>query len=109
MKFRTSKDQRKQFATGRGPTVAPPKDYVPTRSTRKPPFHAEIEAASSLRDDSPEFRAFVLDVVGMPEMMVPSVATAIRQQKWRISPNPLASIRTAAHQEARKTQLSEPR
>jgi hypothetical protein len=41
-------------------------------------------------------------VVGMPEHMVPSVAAAIRQQKWKISPNPLASIRTAAHQEARR-------
>jgi hypothetical protein len=55
-----------------------------------------------LPDDSPAFRAFVLDVVGMPEHMVPSVAAAIRQQKWKISPNPLASIRTAAHQEARR-------
>jgi hypothetical protein len=44
-------------------------------------FHAEIEAASNLPDDSPEFRAFVLDVVGMPEHMVPSVAAAIRRER----------------------------
>lgn len=108
MKFGNSKNPRKQFGAGRGPTVAPPRDYAPTRSRRKPPFHAEIEAASNLPDDSPEFRAFVLDVVGVPEGMAASVAAAIRQQKWKISPNPLASIRTAAHQEARKTLLSEP-
>jgi hypothetical protein len=105
LKFGNSKNPRKHYAAGRGPTVAPPKDYRPTRSTRKPPFHAEIEAASNLPDDSPEFRAFVLDVVGVSELMAPSVAAAIRQQKWKISPNPLASIRTAAHQEARRTLL----
>ncbi|MGA2135051.1 MAG: hypothetical protein ABSH50_22425 [Bryobacteraceae bacterium] len=103
LKFVNSKNSRKQFSTGRGPTVAPAKDYVPTRSERKPPFHAEIEAASHLPDGSPEFRAFVRDVVGLPEHMAPSVAAAIRQQRWKISPNPLASIRTAAHQEARRT------
>ncbi len=91
MKFGNSKNPRKHFAPGRGPTVAPPKDYAPTRSGRKPPFHAEIEAASNLPDDSPDFRIFVLEVVGVPEHMAPSVAAAIRQQKWKISPNPLAS------------------
>jgi hypothetical protein len=109
LKFGKSNNPRRQFGAGRGPTVASPKDYAPTRSTRKPPFHAEIEAASNLADDSPEFRAFVLEVVGVPELMAPNVAAAIRQQKWKISPNPLASIRTAAHQEARRTELSEPK
>ncbi|HUA64164.1 MAG TPA: hypothetical protein VML19_35810 [Verrucomicrobiae bacterium] len=102
MKFGNSKTPRQHFASGRGPTITPPKDYAPIRGRRKPPFHAEIEAASNLPDDSPEFRAFVLDVVGVPANMAPSVAAAIRQQKWKISPNPLASIRTAAHQESRK-------
>jgi hypothetical protein len=46
-----------------------------------------------------------MEVVGMPEHMASSVAAAIRQQKWKISPNPLASIRTAAHQEARRRLL----
>ena len=105
MRFGKSKNPRTQFAVGRGPTAAPPKDYAPTRSGRKPPFHAEIEVASNLPDDSPEFRTFVLEVVGMPECMASSVAAAIRQQKWKISPNPLASIRTAAHQEARRNLL----
>jgi hypothetical protein len=104
LKFGKNKSNpRKSFGAGRGPTVAPAKDYVPARSARKPPFHAEIEAASNLPDDSPEFRAFVLDVVGVPENMAPSVAAAIRQQKWKISPNPLGSIRTSAHQEARRS------
>ena len=102
LKFGKSKDPRKQFAAGRGLTVAPAKDYAPARSSRKPPFHAEIEVASNLPDDSPEFRTFVLNVVGMPEHMASSVAAAIRQKKWKISPNPLAAIRTAAHQEARR-------
>ena len=102
LKFGDSKNPRKQFAAGRGPTVAPQKDYVPARSGRKPPFHAEIEVASNLPDDSPEFRTFVTEVVGMPEHMASSVAAAIRQQKWKISPNPLASIRTAAYQQARR-------
>jgi len=92
LKFGKSKYPRKPFAAGRGPTVAPPKDYAPTRSGRKPPFYAEIEAVSQLPDDSPDFRAFVRDVVGVPEHMAASVAAAIRQQKWKISPNPLASI-----------------
>ena len=104
MKLGKSKNPRKQFNWGRGPTVAPPKDYAPTRTGRKPPFHAEIEAVSNLPDDSPDFRTFVRDVVGVPEHMAPSVAAAIRQQKWKISPNPLASIRTATHQEARRMQ-----
>jgi hypothetical protein len=101
LKFGNGKTTRKQFA-GRGPTITPAKDYAPNRSGRKPPFHAEIEAASNLPDDSPDFRTFVRDVVGVPEDMAPSVAAAIRQQKWKISPNPLASIRTAAHQDFRR-------
>jgi hypothetical protein len=102
LKFGETKNPRKQFTTSRGPTGTPQKDYVPARSGRKPPFHAEIEVASNLPDDSPEFRTFVLNVVGMPEHMASSVAAAIRQKKWKISPNPLAAIRTAAHQEARR-------
>jgi hypothetical protein len=93
----------KQFMSNRGPTVPPRKDYVPTRSAHKPPFHAEIEAASQLPQDSPEFHTFVRDIVNMPLEMAPSVAAAIRQQKWKIAPNPLAVIRTAAHQEARRS------
>ena len=93
------------FASNRGPTVPPSKDYSPTRSTHKPPFHAEIEAASQMPQDSPEFQAFVRDIVNMPLEMAPSVAAAIRQQKWKIAPNPLAVIRTGAHQEARRTEL----
>jgi hypothetical protein len=91
------------FASNRGPTVPPKKDYSPTRSAHKPPFHAEIEAASQLEQDSPEFHAFVRDIVNMPLEMAPSVAAAIRQQKWKIAPNPLAVIRTGAHQEAKRS------
>ena len=94
---------RNSFASNRGPTVPPMKDYTPTRNSRRPPFHAEIEAASQMALDSPEFQAFVRDIVNMPVEMAPNVAAAIRQQKWKIAPNPLAVIRTAAHQEAHRT------
>ena len=95
----------KQFSSNRGPTVPPPRDYAPTRGLRKPPFHAEIEAASQMPQDSEEFQAFVRDVVNMPLDMAPSVAAAIRQQKWKIAPNPLAVIRTGAHQEAKRASM----
>lgn len=93
------------FANNRGPTVPPQRDYNPTRTTRRPPFYAEIEAASALSPESDEFQAFVRDVVSMPASMAASVAAAIRQQKWKIAPNPLAVIRTAAHQEAGRSTL----
>jgi hypothetical protein len=91
-----------KFAANRGPTIPPVKDYVPARRVQRPPFHAEIEAASQLAQDSPEFLAFVRDIVNMPPEMAPGVAEAIRMQKWKIAPNPLAAIRTAAHQEAKR-------
>lgn len=91
-----------RFASNRGPSIPPTKDYVPARRVQKPPFHAEIEAASQLPQDSPEFLAFVQDIVNMPPEMAPGVAEAIRLQKWKIAPNPLAAIRTAAHQEAKR-------
>lgn len=56
--------------------------------------------------ESPEFQAFVRDVVNMPVEMAPSVAAAIRQQKWKIAPNPLGVLRTAAHQEAKRAGLA---
>jgi hypothetical protein len=37
--------------------------------------------------------------------MIPAIEEAIRQQRWKIAPNPLASIRTAAYQEAKKMGL----
>jgi hypothetical protein len=78
---------------------------VPTRSAQKPPFYAEIEAASQWPHDSEAWAAFVRDVVQMPETMIPAIQEAIRQQRWKIAPNPLAAIRTAAHQEARRMGL----
>ena len=87
-------------------TLPPAKEYTPTRGARRPPFHAEIEAASQMEVESPEFQAFVRDVVNMPVEMAPSVAAAIRQQKWKIAPNPLGVLRTAAHQEAKRAGLA---
>jgi hypothetical protein len=46
--------------------------------------------------------------VGMPEHMAPSIAAAIRQQKWKISPNPLASIRTVAHRAFNTAPMARP-
>lgn len=106
MKFRkgSRRSAAKQFGSDRGPTVPPAKDYSPVRNNRRPPFHAEIEAASQMPQDSDEFQAFVRDIVNMPPEMAPSVAAAIRSQKWKIAPNPLAVIRTGAHQEAKRMQ-----
>ena len=106
MKFKQGgrRSAAKQFSSNRGPTVPPLRDYNPTRGARRPPFHAEIEAASQMPQDSEEFHAFVRDIVNMPVEMAPSVAAAIRAQKWKIAPNPLAVIRTGAHQEAKRMQ-----
>ena len=46
-----------------------------------------------------------MQIRGSPEAMTPAVQEAVRQQRWKIAPNPLAAIRTAAHQEARKMGL----
>jgi hypothetical protein len=96
----------KRFRGQNYPSVPPNKTYVPTRSAQKPPFYAEIDAASQWAPDAVEWIAFVSDVVQMPEKMVPAVQEAIRQQRWKIAPNPLASIRTAAHQEAKRMGLT---
>lgn len=96
----------KRFRGQNYPSIPPAKAYVPTRSAQKPPFYAEIDAASQWPHDSEQWTAFVRDVVQMPETMTPAVQEAIRQQRWKIAPNPLASIRTAAHQEARRMGLT---
>ncbi len=96
----------KKFRNPNYPSVPPARTYVPTRSAQKPPFYAEIEAASQWPYESDQWDAFVRDVVQMPETMKPAVQEAIRQQRWKIAPNPLASIRTAAHQEAKRMGLS---
>ncbi len=88
------------------PSVPQTRTYVPTRSAQKPPFYPEIDAASQWPPDSEEWRAFARDVVQMPESMIPAIQEAIRQQRWKIAPNPLASIRTAAHQEAKRMGLT---
>ena len=88
------------------PSVPPNRTYVPTRSAQKPPFYSEIEAASQWPPEDELWNAFVRDIIQMPETMKPAVQEAIRQQRWKIAPNPLASIRTAAHQEARNMGLS---
>ena len=91
-----------RFFNSRGPSIPPQKNYQPTRSNLKPAGYAEIEAVSQLQQDSPEFIVFVRDVVKMPVEVAPAVAEAIRLQKWKIAPNPLAAIRTASHQEAKR-------
>ncbi len=87
------------------PAVPPNVPYVPSRSAQKPPFYSEIEEASRWPTDSLNWETFALDVVQMPLTMIPAIEEAIRQQRWKIAPNPLASIRTAAYQEAKKMGL----
>ena len=96
----------KRFRGQNYPSVPPNRTYVPTRSVQKPPFYAEIDAASQWPLEDESWNAFVRDVIQMPETMKPAVQEAIRQQRWKIAPNPLASIRTAAHQEAKRMGLT---
>jgi hypothetical protein len=88
------------------PSVPQNRTYVPTRSAQKPPFYPEIEAASQWPPDSEQWQAFARDVVQMKETMIPAIQEAVRQQKWKIAPNPLAAIRTATHQEAKRMGLT---
>ncbi len=88
------------------PSVPQNRTYVPTRSAQRPPFYPEIEAASQWPADSEQWLAFMSDVAQMPATMIPAIQEAIRQQKWKIAPNPLAAIRTATHQEARRMGLT---
>jgi hypothetical protein len=96
----------KRFRGQNYPSVPQNRTYVPTRSAQKPPFYAEIDAASQWAVDDESWNAFVRDIIQMPETMKPAVQEAIRQQRWKIAPNPLASIRTAAHQEAKRMGLT---
>ena len=91
-----------RFRNPNRPTIQPQNDYVPTRSAVKPPGFAEIEAVSKLPDDSEGWKSFMADVARMPPDMTSAVQAAIRQPQWRISPNPMAAVRKAAHQEARR-------
>jgi hypothetical protein len=86
-------------------SVSPKKDYAPTRSAQKPPGYTEIDAVAQLAPDSEAWVAFVRDVMQMPEAFTPAIQEAVRQQRWKIAPNPLAAVRTAAYQEARKLGL----
>jgi hypothetical protein len=96
----------KRYRGNNYPSVPPNRTYVPTRSAQKPPFYAEIDAASQWPPESEAWSEFVRNVVQLPETLTPAVQEAIRQQRWKIAPNPLASIRTAAHQEAKRMGLT---
>ena len=98
----STRGRAERFGSRRGPSVAAAKVYEPKRPTQSPVGYAEIEAASQTAQDSKEFVAFVRDVVNLSAEMAPAVAEAIRQRKWKISPNPLGAIRTASHQEAKR-------
>jgi hypothetical protein len=90
------------FGSKRGPAIPTAKNYEPSRLAQRPAGYAEIEAASQQAQDSPEFVSFVRDIVNLPAEMAPAVAEAIAQKKWKVSPNPLGTIRTASHQEAKR-------
>jgi hypothetical protein len=96
----------KRYRGNNYPSVPPTRTYVPTRSAQKPPFYAEIDAASQWPPDAADWEAFVVNVVQLPAALKPAVQEAIRQQRWKIAPNPLAAIRTASHQEAKRMGLT---
>ena len=84
-------------------TVAASKeDYAPVRSAVKPPGFAEIEAVRHLAADSAGWAIFMRDVAQMPLTMTAAVQEAVRRTQWRISPNPMATIRKVAYQEVRR-------
>jgi hypothetical protein len=84
-------------------SVPPAPDiHSPKRPAQGLAGYAEIEAASKMAQDSAGFADFVRDIVRMTAEMVPAVAEAIRQNRWKVSPNPLGAIRTASHQEAKR-------
>jgi hypothetical protein len=92
-----------RFRNPNQPSIPPKRDYSPTRASQKPPGYAEIEAASQLSpEDSSAWSSFVCDTMRMPESYVAAIQEAIRQQRWKIAPNPMASVRTTAYQEAKK-------
>jgi hypothetical protein len=41
----------------------------------------------------------------MPPAFVPAIQEAVRQHQWKIAPNPMAAIRKAAYQEAKRLGL----
>ena len=86
------------------PAQLPPKptEYVPQRAATKPRGYAEIEAISAHPPDAEAWKDFVRDLIQMPPEMLPAVQEAIRGQKWKIAPNPVGAIRTAAQQEAKR-------
>jgi hypothetical protein len=96
------RERAEHFGNKRGPSVPTARNYEPTRPAQRPVGYAEIEAASHEVQDSPEFVAFVRDVVNLPAEMAAAVAEAIGHKKWRVSPNPLGAIRTASRQEAKR-------
>ena len=88
-----------------GPAVPPTPDYSPTRKVVKPPGYPEIEAVSQLSIESENWVIFVRDVVQMPPMMTPAVYEAVQNSGWKISPNPMATVRKAAYQVAKRMGL----
>jgi hypothetical protein len=95
----------KWYRAQKQPVIAQSVPYTPTRSAQKPPFYEEIEAASRWPRDSERWQGFVSDIVRLPATMILAVQEAIGQHRWKIAPNPLASVRTAAHQEAKRMGL----
>ncbi len=90
-----------RFRPGKYPSIPPKQDYSPTRSVRKPPGWAEIDAVSQTADTA-AWATFMQDVMKMPETFTLAVQEAVRQQRWKIAPNPVASVRATAYQEAKK-------
>jgi hypothetical protein len=94
-----------RFPKRNQPTVRPQADYSPTRSAVKPPGFAEIDAVSLCAADSEAWEPFVRDVAQMPAAMTPAIQEAVRQAQWRIAPNPMATVRKLAYQEAKRMGL----
>ena len=104
MSHNNKQSSRRKFdARLTGPAVPKSPDYSPTRSAVKPPGFAEIEAASQLTPDSDAWVSFVRDVAQMPLTMTAPIQDAVQNSGWKISPNPMATIRKAAYQAAKRS------
>jgi hypothetical protein len=72
------------------------------------PGFAEIQAAGALHPDSGAWLFFMREVVKLPREMTPAVYQAIRLEKWRLAPDPLAEIRSGALQAHRRAWANRP-
>jgi hypothetical protein len=61
------------------------------------PGYAEIKAASALHPDSGAWAFFMREIIRLPREMTPAISQVIRLEMWKLAPNPLEAVRSAAN------------